>query len=307
MALHRLKDYYPDYQKQWDNSEIKNLDSYDVYTSKDNKVGSVKDLLVDDSGRFRYAVVDTGPWIFGKNVLLPIGLARFDYNSHRMYVEGLSKDQVENLPEYKPDQMIDDRYEQRVREQYRPIAQNRTGRQYINRGFETEQPVERSQAVETSTPVEADAVAYNRTARDTVYDREPSYYGMSEAENQRPLTLYEERLITTRHRDKVGQVRVGKHVETETAEVVEPIEKERVIVERRDATGQPAAKGHNFKDEEVARVDVYEERVDVEKQPFVKENVSVRKETERETVRAKEKVRREELDIDTDGNPNVRR
>lgn len=305
MALHKLKDYYPDYQNQWENSEIKNLDSYDVYTGKDDKVGSVKDLLVDDSGRFRYAVVDTGPWIFGKNVLLPIGLARFDYNRNRMYVEGLSKGQIENLPEYKPEQMVDEHYEEQVREQYRPIARNRTNRQYYNRTFE--QPVEQSQAVESSTPVNADAIAYNRTAQQTVYDREPNYYGMSENENHRALTLYEERLIAHRHRERVGQVRVGKHVETETAEVVEPIEKERVIIERRDATGQAATGAHNFKDEEVARVDVYEEQVDIEKQPFVKENINIRKETERETVRAKEQVRHEELDIDTDGNPNVRR
>lgn len=305
MALHTLQEYYPNYQQEWGDSELKDIDSYDVYTEGSNKVGSIEDFLVDDSGRFRYAVVDTGPWIFGKNVLLPIGLAHFDYQKHRVYVDGLSRNQVENLPEYKRDQIVDDQYEERVRQQYRPIAQRRSNKQFMDQSAGTSRPVESTQAVERTPSVDRQNVAQRRSM---TYENEPALYGMSEEDNQRPLKLYEERLITRRHRDKVGEVRVGKHVETGTAEVVEPIEKERVVVERRDAKGEPiAGNEHQFRDEEVARMDVYEDRVDVEKQPVVKENVTVRKETERDTVRAKEKVRHEELDIDTEGNPNVRR
>ena len=300
MALHTLKDYYPNHRDQLGNSELKNIDSYDVYTEGENHVGSVKDLLVDDSGRFRYAIVDTGPWIFGKNVLLPIGLAHFDYGRNRIIVDGLSKQQIENLPEYKRDRIVDEQYENRVREQYRPIAQRRTNRTYMDTSASDSMAVENSATVEDTA-----AVGSERTA---TYNREPALYGYSEQDNQGPLKLYEERLIANRQREKVGEVRVGKHVETETAEVSEPIEKERVVVERRDASGRPVAGDqHEFNNEEVARMDVYEESVDVEKQPYVREEVNVRKETDRETVRAKEKVRREELDIDTKGNPNVKR
>ena len=77
MALHTLKDFYPNYENNLGDGELKNIDSYSVYAEENNKVGSVKDLLVDDAGRFRYVVVDTGPWIFGKNVLLPIGPGEF--------------------------------------------------------------------------------------------------------------------------------------------------------------------------------------------------------------------------------------
>lgn len=307
MALHTLRDYYPNHREELNNNnELKNLDSYSVYTEGENKVGSVKEMLVDDSGRFRYAVVDTGPWIFGKNVLLPIGLANFDYGRNRIYVDGLTKQQIENLPEYKQNQIVDDRYEEQVRAEYRPIAQRRSKRQFMNQTYETNQSVESTQRVEGSTPVDADRVDYHQ--RNEIYDREPALYGMSEQDNQRPLKLYEERLVTNRHRDKVGEVRVGKHVETDTAEVSEPVNKERVVVERHDAKGRPVAGDqHQFNDEEVARMDVYEDRVDVEKQPYVKENVTVRKENNRETVRAREQVRREELDVDTEGNPDVRR
>ncbi len=51
----------------------------------DQKVGTVKNILVDEAGCFRYRVVDTGFWIFGKQVLLPVGRTRIFPNSKRVY------------------------------------------------------------------------------------------------------------------------------------------------------------------------------------------------------------------------------
>ncbi|MEO1466417.1 MAG: DUF2382 domain-containing protein, partial [Cyanobacteria bacterium J06633_1] len=104
-------------------------------------------------------------------------------------------------------------------------------------------------------------------------------------------------------REKSGEVAIGKRVETETAEVAVPIERERVVIERTDTNvGDVVTPGTaNFAGGEVARVDVYEETANIAKQAFVREEVSVRKEVERDTVEARETVRREELDVETDG------
>ncbi|WP_035985400.1 DUF2382 domain-containing protein [Leptolyngbya sp. KIOST-1] len=315
MPLHRLKDYYPDYRDTLADGQLGDIDSYSIYTQGDDRVGTVKDLLVDDSGRFRYVVVDTGPWIFGKNVLLPIGLANFDYGKTRIYVNGLSKTQIENLPEYNDSTVVDDRYEDQVRSQYRPIAQGRSNRQFLGNNYATPNDANRMGALDADNqsmrPLESNA-AGQRTARTKAnlydYDREPGYYGLSDQDNQGPLRLYEERLITRRNHNKVGEVRVGKQVRTETAEVSEPVSKERVVIERHDVKGQPAAAtDHAFENQEVARMDVYEDEVSVDKQAFVREEVNVRKETDQETVRLRDQVRREELNIDTDGNPKVKR
>jgi PRC-barrel domain len=96
MALHKIKDFYPDYRDQLDDQDII---GYSLYSGEE-KVGSVDDLLVDDEGKFRYLVINTGAWIFGKKVLLPIGRSQIDYSQHRVNVTGLSRSQVENLPEY---------------------------------------------------------------------------------------------------------------------------------------------------------------------------------------------------------------
>jgi len=61
-----------------------------------------------------------------------------------------------------------------------------------------------------------------------------------------------------------------------------------------------------FQEGEVARVELYEETANIGKEIFVREEVSVRKEVERETVEAKETLRREELEVDADGDLNIK-
>ena len=123
------------------------------------------------------------------------------------------------------------------------------------------------------------------------------------------VKLYEERLVAEKERQKAGEVSVGKTVETETARVAVPIEKERVVIERTTPTNEKVvAPGTvDFSGKEVARMDIYEESADINKEAFVREEVKVHKEVERETVEAQETLRREELDIDVDGNPTIHR
>nr|WP_239098462.1 PRC-barrel domain-containing protein [Micromonospora qiuiae] len=47
-----------------------------------------------------YLVVDTGPWIFGKKVMLPAGTVNHvDHDEQKVYVDR-SKDQIKAAPEY---------------------------------------------------------------------------------------------------------------------------------------------------------------------------------------------------------------
>lgn len=303
MALYKFRDFYPNYRETFGDSEVIHFDSYSVYSDNNEKIGSVKNILVDQSGRFRYLVVDTGFWIFGKNVLLPIGLANFDYDSQRLYVNGLTKEQVENMPEYTDNALSDESYEQRVRESYRPLASRRNNYQFLGqpaRALSEERGRTATATRDTTATRDVDANRYD-------YDREPAYYGMSEQDNHGHLRLYEEKLVTSKNRQNVGNVKVGKHVETETAEASVPIEKERVVVDRHQPTEARAVKPGDaaFRDSEVARMDVYEESAQIDKQAFVREEVDVHKEVERDNVTAREKLRREELDIDTEGNPRI--
>jgi hypothetical protein len=55
-------------------------------------------------------VVDTGPWIFGKKVLLPAGVIdRVDLDSETIFVNR-TKDEIKNAPEYDDDRRDDPAY-----------------------------------------------------------------------------------------------------------------------------------------------------------------------------------------------------
>ncbi|PSB18012.1 DUF2382 domain-containing protein [Phormidesmis priestleyi ULC007] len=308
MALYKIKDFDPNYRDHFDGQDVKDLDLY----SGDERIGSVNDVLVDEEGRFRYLIISTGAWIFGKKVMLPIGRARIDYNARRVYADGLTKQQAEALPELTDDLKIDRTHEEQVRNVYRPSA---TGAANALGSTPLDTPV----GLESPTPVEGMAYAGSSMgAVDTTsdrldYDRDTYDYGMDADlydidESTNPsLKLYQERLVANKSRQKTGEVAIGKHVETDTARVSVPIEKERVVIERSTPTGGTAVTpgSATFQEGEVARMEVYEETPDIHKEAFVREEVRVTKVVDQDTVDAEEQVRREELDIDTQGRPVV--
>ncbi|MGJ5675485.1 MAG: DUF2382 domain-containing protein [Nostochopsis sp.] len=296
MALYKLTDFDPNYRNALDGNDIKGMSVY--AEGSDEKIGTVHDVLVDEEGRFRYLVVDMGFWIFGKKVLLPVGRSRVDHNSDRVYVIGMTREQADNLPEYDERQTVDYDYEERVRGVYRnPSA------------LEASAPLSSQPGVDMPYQP-ASTAGYTGDApvseRDNyTYDREPSLFGMNE-QNHQTLRLYEERLVANKRRDKVGEVTVGKHIESETARVAVPVEKERVVVERvtPNEAGRPVTPGEaNFREGEVARMDIYEETPDIRKEAVLREEVRVRKEVDQDTVEAQDTIRREELDVNSSNLP----
>jgi len=74
-----------------------NLTGFDVEAT-DGKIGSIDEATYDTDAA--YTVVDTGPWIFGKKVMLPAGvISRVDTDARKVYVD-LTKDQIKNAPPY---------------------------------------------------------------------------------------------------------------------------------------------------------------------------------------------------------------
>lgn len=289
MALYKLDEFYPNYQEElFDGEDIKGLD---VYAGKsDDKIGTIENALVDDQGNFRYFVIDTGFWIFGKKVLLPVGKCNIDAKAKRIYATGIvNKKQVEDLPEYHESKVIDRQHEEQVRHIYSTPAMKAV----------EEPTVQLEQSYSASQAASSDRHSYN-------YHAEPSMYNLS-ADNHQTLKLYEERLVANKKRRQTGEVVVAKHVETETASISLPLEKDRIVIERSIPADRSVSSPDrvDFQDGEIVRMKVYEETADIHKQAFVREEVKIKKEIERDTVQAKETLRREELDIDTQGRLNI--
>jgi hypothetical protein len=68
-----------------------------------------------------YVIVDTGPWIFGKKVMLPAGaIERVDTKDRNVYVR-LTKDQIKSAPEYEESRRDDAEYRDSLGSYYGPI------------------------------------------------------------------------------------------------------------------------------------------------------------------------------------------
>jgi hypothetical protein len=64
----------------------------------DGSIGKIDDASNDVGSSF--VIVDTGPWIFGKKVMLPAGvISRVDPQEEKVYVNR-TKEQIKNAPEY---------------------------------------------------------------------------------------------------------------------------------------------------------------------------------------------------------------
>ena len=78
----------------------------------DGSIGKVDEATVD-AGR-SHLVVDTGPWIFGKKVMLPGGVVdRVDLDAETIYVNR-SKDEIKSAPEYEDGSSSDAGYRERL-------------------------------------------------------------------------------------------------------------------------------------------------------------------------------------------------
>jgi len=76
--------------------------------ARDGSIGKI-DEATNETDR-AYVVVDTGPWIFGRKVLIPAGaVERVDVDDRKVFVS-LAKDQIKGSPEFDADRGYDEEY-----------------------------------------------------------------------------------------------------------------------------------------------------------------------------------------------------
>ena len=115
----------------------------DVWTYSDESVGDVDltgySVEAADGGIGKideasyeagagHMVVDTGPWILGKKVLMPAGLiTRIDPESETVFVRA-TKDEIKAAPEYDADVGADEAYRGRIGSYYAGTSTYRASR-----------------------------------------------------------------------------------------------------------------------------------------------------------------------------------
>jgi hypothetical protein len=88
----------------FDPTSSQDLTNYSV-EAIDGSIGKVDEATYDIGSS--HIVVDTGPWIFGKKVLLPAGVVeRVDADDEKVYVNR-TKEQIKSAPEF-DDSLVED-------------------------------------------------------------------------------------------------------------------------------------------------------------------------------------------------------
>ncbi len=163
----------------------------------------------------------------------------------------------------------------------------------------------------------ADAPAYTATGTD--YDASNTYWTKAVAAEPVAATdrydqhnkaddviqLREEELHVNKDRVQAGEVRVGKHVVSEEKSVTVPVEHEEVVVTRH-AVDRPADPSQIGADSATVSVPVMAEQVSTSVTAKVVEEVEVGKRVVQEEKTVSDTVRKERLDLDNDGNVEVK-
>ena len=100
--------------------DVSDIAGYSIEAT-DGEIGKVDKHVVDPAGS--YLLVATGPWIFGKKVMLPAGvISRIDDEKRVVYVDR-TKEEIKNAPEYREDLHDDAGYRSQLGNYYDPLAQ----------------------------------------------------------------------------------------------------------------------------------------------------------------------------------------
>ena len=146
--------------------------------------------------------------------------------------------------------------------------------------------------------LDSTAAATGREVTDTEYaDRRPSDARTSAVDR---VQLFGEVLRVHKERINRGEVRIRKDVVTENQTIEVPVTREELVLERVGVAPNTPAPSANIGQAQEIRVPLSEDKVRVEKQPVVREEVVVGKREVADVARVGGDVRHEELRVDSD-------
>lgn len=253
-----------------DSSNINSVFDAKVLDHNDAKIGTVKQVFVDDDrGQPLFVSVATG--LFGMSEsFVPLQGAAFD--GHVLHVQ-YDKDTIKDAPRIDADDALTDSQQDEIWDYYLGGQVNTGGGDHVG------------------TP---DRGGERRG------DREAEHRG--DRDSGESMTRSEERLNVGKETVPAGRARLRKHIVTEQQNITVPVQHEEVTVEREPITGEnvdEALSGPNLTEDE-HDVQLNKERVVVDKETVPVEQVRLGKERVTDQENVSENVAHEEIDLDND-------
>jgi uncharacterized protein (TIGR02271 family) len=263
----------PAVQAAW-NRVDRNFENYighHVVDRDDEVIGKLSSLWTDESGEPAYLGVRTS-WFSGKHHVIPAHAARIDNRRERIWVP-FSVQAVKDAPAFDPDTQLSDADERQIEEYYSRFGHQRSvGMQQQS----TQMPAQSSLGATSTT---------QHTGR--------------QAEEAR-VQLSEEQLKVGKRQVEAGGVRLRKIIRTETVNQPVTLQREELVVERVPASEARGAAESAFQQDEIY-VPLRREEAVVQKEARVREEVRVRKDARQEQQTVTEQVRREDVEIERQG------
>ena len=245
--------------------DISRMQNAEVVDQNGDKVGSVGQIYLDDQTQ-RPTWVTVKTGLFGnKETFIPLDQATQDGDNIRV---PYTKDFIKDAPNMDADHHISESEEDELYRYYN-LEQ---GRGYVD-----------------TDATRRDDVVREGEVRDRADDGS--------------VVRHEEELRVGTERVETGRVRLRKHVVTETETVAVPVERQEVHVTREPI--RDGEVGGRIGDDQEVSVTLTEDRPVVEKETVAKERVGLETETHRETQQVSAEVRKEQVEVEREG--DVRR
>jgi uncharacterized protein (TIGR02271 family) len=263
---------------------------YEVYDPNGEKIGKVDDLFVDERDQPEYIGVKMG-FLGTRSTLIPWEVARVEENDHRIEVS-VDKAQAKDGPAFDDDEDITPEYEEQV---YSHYGLQRTQTDGERGGYgEYYGDEERGGEVGPGMKMgDTESGEFRGHGREQEGVNQPGD-DLEDEDEMRVQRSEEELRAGTRERE-AGALNVRKRVRTDREQVRVPTRHEEVSVERVPVNEEGT--GAEIGDDEVS-VPVVEDEVVVDKQPVVKEELRIRKDSVQDEEVVEEDVRKEEVDVD---------
>jgi hypothetical protein len=185
------------------------LTGYDV-EARDGSIGTV-DKATNEVGA-SYLIVDTGPWIFGKHVLLPAGvIERIDTDERRVIVDR-TRDEIKRAPEFDPEGDVSMGYRQEVSSYY---SAGRVGSVEETRARARSQPQNRPRARSTSRSSRTRSTPTRSQAKSSASRRRTTRGRSSRRQSEGPTKeeLYEQaKRLNIEGRSKMNKSQLARAV-----------------------------------------------------------------------------------------------
>lgn len=252
---------------------IKDLFDATAFDSEGEKIGSVKEVFVnDDNGQPTFVEVNHGLFGMGSS-LVPL-------RGHKFTGEELTlafpKDRIKDAPEFDTDSALT------------PEQQSEIFRHY---GVEN--------ATDTTEYANENAGAGVAGAgAGAAQDRERTAADRDDRTADNEIIRSEERANVSKDRVATGEARLRKYVVSDKETVEVPVTREEVSVERTPIS-EADAKNYDGKiGEDEASVTLHEDKVNVEKETVPVEKINLNKDQVQDTERHTTELRKEQVDTE---------